>query len=88
MNQINQILKGDYCFGVFNADNPNTKTSVIIYKVESVVNKTQMYADTIDSTSIRMPKFLWTKTRTIAHYTKCSSRTIEELKEEFPEVFI
>jgi iron uptake system EfeUOB component EfeO/EfeM len=82
------MLKDDYCFGVFNADNPQIRTSIIIYKVSEIVNETKMYADAIDSTSIRMPKKLWTNTRTISHYTKCSSRTIEELKEEFPEVFI
>ena len=78
----------DYCFGIFNVDNPNARTSIIIYKVTKIVNESTFYANPQDTTSSKFPKVNWSQLRTISHYTKCSSTTIEELKEEFPEVFI
>jgi hypothetical protein len=78
----------DYCFGIFNADNPNVRTSIIIYKVTHVLNGYKFYATPQSTTSPNFPKVKWKEPRTISHYTKCSSRSIYELKEEFPEVFI
>jgi hypothetical protein len=78
----------NYCFGIFNADNPNARTSIIIYKVTHIVNESKFYGIPQDTTSRNFPKIKWEEPRTTSHYTKCSSTTIEELKEEFPEVFI
>jgi hypothetical protein len=78
----------DYCFGIFNADNPHARTAIIIYKVTEVINETKMIACPQDTSSSKFPKQNWLLPRTTSHYTKCSSTTIEELKEEFPEVFI
>jgi hypothetical protein len=58
----------------------------MIYKVTRIVNEYDMYANIQDSTTGQ--KSMITQLRKTKYYTKCSSTTIEELKEEFPEVFI
>jgi hypothetical protein len=82
----------DYCFRVERMPNPfkpNTPiTSIQIFRVIELLNRTQMSTQMIDTYPQKYPKVTWDEVITMSHYTKCSSTTIEELKEEFPEVFI
>jgi hypothetical protein len=78
----------DYCFRVYHPSNQHLDTGIMIYKVTHVLNESKFYAIPQDTTSPNFPKIKWEELRTTSHYTKCSSTTIEELKEEFPEVFI
>jgi hypothetical protein len=82
------MIVDDYCFRVYSNVNPNVRTYITIYQVTEIVNESNFFAITQDTTSSKLPKVTWSLIRTTRHYTKCSSTTIEELKEEFPEVFI
>jgi hypothetical protein len=77
---------GDYCFRVYPPTNLHLDTVIMIYNVTRIVNENEMYTNIQDSTTGQ--KSMITERRVIKYYTKCSSTTIEELKEEFPEAFI
>jgi hypothetical protein len=74
----------DYCFKC------DFSQIISIYQVteivDEIVDEPRIMANLIDTTSGLRKHWLYP--RTASHYTKCSSTTIEELKEEFPEVFI
>jgi hypothetical protein len=81
----------DYCFKFYKPLNQKiTQPCLSIYKVTENLDKTKMYVITVDTTSPNSLKggVFGLQPRTLSYYTKCSSTTIEELKEEFPEVFI
>jgi hypothetical protein len=76
----------DYCFRVYPPSNQHVETVIMIYKVTRIENENEIYAKLEDSTYGQKSSI--TQRRRTKYYTKCSSTTIEELKEEFPEVFI
>jgi hypothetical protein len=81
----------DYCFNCNPAHKPNFNFIISIYQVteivDEIVDEPPKILAKLIYTSSSLNEY-WLYPRTMSHYTKCSSTTIEELKEEFPEVFI
>jgi hypothetical protein len=85
------MIVDDYCFRVSSSSEPNVKIVISIYQVTEIVdeigNEPPQFIANLIYTSSNLKEY-WLYPRTMSYYTKCSSTTIEELKEEFPEVFI